>query len=56
MIVEGHTDNIPLRPDAQFETNWELSTARLPRLCGTYRGLGSLRSGFPRQDMVSIAT
>ena len=28
VIVEGHTDNIPLRPDAQFETNWELSTAR----------------------------
>ncbi len=28
VMVEGHTDNIPLRPDAQFETNWELSTAR----------------------------
>ncbi|HAI85969.1 MAG TPA: flagellar motor protein MotB [Firmicutes bacterium] len=28
VMVEGHTDNIPLRPEAQFETNWELSTAR----------------------------
>lgn len=28
VIVEGHTDNVPLRRGAQYETNWELSTAR----------------------------
>ncbi|MEA4883655.1 MAG: flagellar motor protein MotB [Clostridia bacterium] len=28
VIVEGHTDNLRLRPEAQFATNWELSTAR----------------------------
>lgn len=28
IIVEGHTDNVPLRRGAQYETNWELSTAR----------------------------
>lgn len=27
IIVEGHTDNIPIRTH-QFESNWELSTAR----------------------------
>ncbi|NBG87574.1 OmpA/MotB family protein [Isachenkonia alkalipeptolytica] len=26
--VEGHTDNLALLPDSDFETNWELSVAR----------------------------
>ncbi len=26
--IEGHTDNIPTKKDGEFETNWELSTAR----------------------------
>lgn len=26
--IEGHTDNIPTDPDGEWETNWELSTAR----------------------------
>jgi len=26
--VEGHTDNIPLRPGGRFATNWDLSLAR----------------------------
>ena len=26
--VEGHTDNLPMPPDAQFPSNWELSMAR----------------------------
>ncbi|AKL95473.1 flagellar motor protein MotB [Clostridium aceticum] len=26
--VEGHTDTDPLRPNAKYETNWELSVAR----------------------------
>ena len=28
LIVAGHTDNVPLRPDAPFRSNWSLSTAR----------------------------
>lgn len=28
ILVEGHTDDLPLRPGAGFPTNWELSTAR----------------------------
>jgi chemotaxis protein MotB len=26
--LEGHTDSVPLNPDARFRTNWELSAAR----------------------------
>jgi chemotaxis protein MotB len=25
---EGHTDSVPLRPDARFQSNWELSASR----------------------------
>lgn len=28
IVVEGHTDTDPLRPNARYETNWELSVAR----------------------------
>lgn len=28
IIVEGHTDDLPMRPNAKFRSNWELSTAR----------------------------
>jgi chemotaxis protein MotB len=28
IIVEGHTDDLPMRPNARFQSNWELSTAR----------------------------
>lgn len=28
IVVEGHTDNIPLRAGSPFESNWELSTGR----------------------------
>lgn len=28
MVVEGHTDNVPLRPGAPFSSNWSLSAAR----------------------------
>jgi len=28
IIVEGHTDDVPMRPNARFPSNWELSTAR----------------------------
>lgn len=28
IVVEGHTDDLPMRPNARFQSNWELSTAR----------------------------
>jgi len=29
--IEGHTDNVPIH-DAQFDSNWELSSARATRI------------------------
>jgi chemotaxis protein MotB len=28
VLIEGHTDNQPLRPGSQYASNWELSMAR----------------------------
>ena len=28
VLVEGHTDNVPIRPGGRYRSNWELSTAR----------------------------
>ena len=28
IVVEGHTDNIPVKPGSRFPTNWHLSAAR----------------------------
>jgi flagellar motor protein MotB len=28
VAIEGHTDNVPVRAGSEFESNWELSTAR----------------------------
>lgn len=28
VLIEGHTDNTPLRPGSHFKSNWELSLAR----------------------------
>jgi flagellar motor protein MotB len=28
VLIEGHTDNVPLRPGSRYASNWELSLAR----------------------------
>lgn len=28
IVVEGHTDDVPMGPDSEFATNWDLSVAR----------------------------
>jgi flagellar motor protein MotB len=28
LLIEGHTDNVPLRPNSRFRDNWQLSAAR----------------------------
>ncbi|OGR57695.1 MAG: hypothetical protein A2X34_00170 [Elusimicrobia bacterium GWC2_51_8] len=48
IIVEGHTDNIPIRT-RQFATNWELSTARATSVVR-----GFLDLGFPPKRMAAI--
>jgi chemotaxis protein MotB len=36
--IEGHTDNIPIH-NADFDSNWELSTARATRIARLFLGL-----------------
>jgi chemotaxis protein MotB len=40
IIVEGHTDNLPIRT-ARFPSNWELSSARATNLAAFMRGVGA---------------
>lgn len=39
IIVEGHTDNVPIRT-RRFPTNWELSSARATNVSGFLRAVG----------------
>lgn len=39
--IEGHTDNIPIH-DAQFDSNWELSTARATRIARIFLELNAI--------------
>lgn len=32
LIIEGHTDNIPVKPNSEFDSNWDLSTQRAVRV------------------------
>lgn len=49
VVVEGHTDNVPIRT-RQFESNWELSTAR-----ATYVVRHLVRElGFPPAPLAAI--
>lgn len=32
VVIEGHTDNIPVKPNSEFESNWDLSTKRSVRV------------------------
>ena len=47
IIVEGHTDNVPIRTQ-RFPTNWELSSARATNVAAFMR-----RLGMP-QDRLSV--
>jgi chemotaxis protein MotB len=41
--VEGHTDNIPIH-NAQFDSNWELSTARATTIARLLLGMNAIRA------------
>jgi len=45
IIVEGHTDNVPIRT-RQFRNNWELSSARATNVADFLR-----REGLPEQRL-----
>lgn len=32
IMIEGHTDNVPVKPNSEFESNWDLSTRRAVRV------------------------
>ena len=40
MIIEGHTDDIPLKPGGMFRSNWELSSARGFALMRSFNQMG----------------
>jgi chemotaxis protein MotB len=47
--VEGHTDNVPIHNE-QFDSNWELSTARATTIARLLLGMNAIRS-----DQLSVA-
>ena len=40
MVIEGHTDDVPLHTGARFASNWELSAARGFSLMRRFQALG----------------
>ncbi|MBI2602152.1 MAG: flagellar motor protein MotB [Deltaproteobacteria bacterium] len=50
MVIEGHTDDVPLRPGGRFDSNWELSASRGFSLMRQFHTLG-----VP-QDKVSVTS
>lgn len=40
MVIEGHTDDVPLRKGGRFESNWELSSSRGFSLMRQFHALG----------------
>lgn len=50
IVVEGHTDNVPLRRSGRFASNWELSTGRATNVVQhMIRNMG-----FPPEHMAAI--
>jgi len=43
MVVEGHTDNVPIRTE-RFPSNWELSSGRAARIVREFENLGIERN------------
>jgi chemotaxis protein MotB len=62
ILIEGHTDNIPISPglSARFPTNWELSTARATEVVKYLITQGQLPaqrlSAVGRADTAPVAT
>ncbi|NOT55959.1 MAG: OmpA family protein [Deltaproteobacteria bacterium] len=62
IMIEGHTDNIPIRPplSLRFPTNWELSTARATEVVKHILAQGILSAGqlsaVGRADTTPVAS
>lgn len=49
IIVEGHTDDRPLKPGASFRSNWQLSASRASRILEKFES-----SGFQKNQLLGI--
>lgn len=49
VVVEGHTDNIPVGSNSQFSSNWELSSSRSSKIIERFQ-----EYGFGSSQLVSI--
>lgn len=49
IVIEGHTDNIPIRPGGRYKTNWELSVHRALSVLHLF-----IKEGMTPKRLVSI--
>jgi chemotaxis protein MotB len=49
ILVEGHTDNVPISNGTTFRTNWELSSVRACRVLNSFES-----SGFDRNKLNAV--
>jgi chemotaxis protein MotB len=49
IVVEGHTDDVPVGSGLPFKTNWELSSIRACRVLDTFENYG-----FPKSRLTAV--
>jgi flagellar motor protein MotB len=54
MLIEGHTDNVPIAPGKTFKDNWELSAARAKTVYWTLVDFNPLLDKLRNQDNISV--
>jgi chemotaxis protein MotB len=49
IVIEGHTDDVPLTSGSQFKNNWELSSIRACRVLEAFE-----KSGVPKMQLTAL--
>ena len=49
VIVEGHTDDVPVSSNLEYASNWELSSVRACRVLSHFEG-----AGFPKSHLTAL--
>lgn len=49
IVIEGHTDDVPIRPDSTLRTNWDLSSLRACRVLEVFE-----KRGFARSQLTAV--
>lgn len=49
ILIEGHTDDVPVTPNATFRNNWELSSLRACRVLAFFEA-----SGFKKEKLTAV--